>query len=271
MEPRALVIIAILGACIGSFLNVLVWRLPRNESLIWPSSHCTKCGATIRWHDNIPMISWLLLSGRCRDCDNAIPFRYPSVEALSSGLWISAVFANPFGFEQTQNSFNIASGFALASILLSLTLIDIDHMSLPEPICRWGLILGLASTSIFAINLGWNLGAPLVLNHLIAASASLLTLEWLSKLAEQLLGQPALGLGDAKLAALGGAWLGLPGIVIAMALAVATAAIFGLAGRLTGQLQARQAFPFAPFISIGIWSVWFFGFNWWWEQWLNII
>ena len=79
-----------LGACIGSFTNVVIWRLPRGESVVHPGSHCPRCGHGIRWHDNIPILSWLVLGGRCRDCGGTVSWRYPAVEALTSLLWLSA-------------------------------------------------------------------------------------------------------------------------------------------------------------------------------------
>lgn len=263
--------VAFLGACYGSFCNVVAWRLPRKESVIRPGSHCTRCGKNVRWHDNLPVLGWLLLAGRCRDCRKTISARYPIVEALSAGLWISATVAATAGLSGLPALFRLGAGIVLVSILLPLVLIDLDQMWLPESICRWGLLLGLISTTAAAMLLGWDLGAPLLLQHLMAAAAALLSLEWLSTLAERVLGQPALGLGDAKLAALGGAWLGLTGIAIAMALAVLGGAVFGLCGRLTGRLQSRQAFPFGPFIAMGIWAVWLWGDEGWWGLWLNIM
>ena len=91
MEGLILALTGLLGACVGSFTNVVAWRLPRQESVVFPGSHCTKCGHVIRWHDNLPVLGWLLLSGRCRDCHAGISWRYPAVEVLSAGLWMSAV------------------------------------------------------------------------------------------------------------------------------------------------------------------------------------
>ena len=92
-----LLLLALAGACVGSFINVVVWRMPRDESVIWPGSHCPHCGHGVRWHDNIPVIGWLLLVGRCRDCHQPIARRYPLVEALTAGLWLSAAWAHGFG------------------------------------------------------------------------------------------------------------------------------------------------------------------------------
>ena len=79
------------GACVGSFTNVVVWRLPRQESVVYPGSHCPRCGHAVRWHDNMPLLGWLLLAGRCRDCNASISWRYPVVESLSALLWLSTM------------------------------------------------------------------------------------------------------------------------------------------------------------------------------------
>ena len=250
------------GACVGSFTNVVAWRLPRDESVVFPASHCPRCGHAIRWHDNVPVLGWLLLAGRCRDCHTPISWRYPAVEALSALLWLSALLVAPMGGGGLPIWLQPWAGVLLVALLLPLVLIDLDHLWLPEPLCRWGLVLGLLLSAAA--------GIPVLADHLVAASLALLTLEGLSALGERVLGQPALGLGDAKLAAMGGAWLGLPGIVAAMAVAVMSGAIVGSLARLTGRLQARQAFPFGPFIALGIWLVWLRGPFWWWDQWLAL-
>ena len=130
------------------------------------------------------------------------------------------------------------AGLVLVGLLLPLVLIDLDHLWLPEPLCRWGVLIGLLGS----VSAGWTFLA----DHLVAASMALVLLEGLSGMAERLLGQPALGLGDAKLAALGGAWLGAVGIDVAMALATLSGAVVGSLGRVSGRLQPRQAFALVP-------------------------
>ena len=263
------VLLALVGACIGSFLNVVAWRLPRRESVVWPGSRCPNCGHAVRWHDNLPVFGWLLLSGRCRDCHWRIPVRYPLVELLTAGLWVSALSAVGLGSTTSQLT-NLIGGLVLISLLMGLTLIDFDHLWLPEPLCRIGVISGwfaviwmAASSTPFA--------GDRVLAHLLAASAGLLILEGISSLAERALGQPALGLGDAKLAAMGGAWLGPLGLAAAMMLAVLGGAVIGSLARLTGRLGPREPFPFGPFIAAGIWLVWLQGAPWWWQLWLRVL
>ena len=182
MEGLILAWTGLLGACVGSFTNVVAWRLPRQESVVFPGSHCPKCGHAIRWHDNLPVLGWLLLRGRCRDCDAVISWRYPAVEALSAGLWISALLVWPGAGGGLPDLWLPWAGLPLIALLLPLVLIDLDHLWLPEPLCRWGLVLGLLVSTAA--------GIPVLASHLIAAVLALLLLEGLSALAERLLGQP---------------------------------------------------------------------------------
>ena len=177
MEGLILAWTGLLGACVGSFTNVVAWRLPRQESVVFPGSHCPKCGHAIRWHDNLPVLGWLLLRGRCRDCDAAISWRYPAVEALSAGLWISALLVWPGAGGGLPDLWLPWAGFPLIALLLPLVLIDLDHLWLPEPLCRWGVVLGLLVSTAA--------GIPVLASHLIAAVLALLLLEGLSALAER--------------------------------------------------------------------------------------
>ena len=114
------------GACLGSFVNVVAWRLPREESVVWPGSHCPKCGHAVRWHDNVPVLSWILLQGRCRDCHQGISSRYPWVEAMSAILWLSAFWGHGFLASQDDHGLallNLVAGIVLISVLLPLVFI----------------------------------------------------------------------------------------------------------------------------------------------------
>lgn len=255
---------AAFGACIGSFLNVVSWRLPRQESVVVPGSHCPRCGTALAWYDNIPVISWLLLRGRCRHCQARIACRYPLVELLTAGLFVAMLQASPSGLgPQPLPALLLISGWLLAAWLVPLTLIDLDSQWLPEPLCRWGLLLGLLATASLGLLQGPDQARALLLQHLIAAAAGLLGFEAVSLLAQRVLGRPALGLGDAKLAALMGAWLGPTGLALAVAVAVICGGAFGAAGLITGRLKRQQAVPFGPFLAIGTLSVWIGGHGPW--------
>ena len=154
------------------------------------------------------------------------------------------------------------AGLPLIACLVPVTLIDLDYLWLPEPLFRCGLTLSL----LISCSGGLTLLSP----HLIAAVLGLLALEVISALGERMLGQPALGLGDAKLAALGGAWLGSAGLSVAFGLAVLSGALVGSAGRLTGHLGPSQPFAFGPLRTLGIWLVWLQGPTRWWARWLDL-
>jgi leader peptidase (prepilin peptidase)/N-methyltransferase len=255
---------ALLGGCVGSFLNVVAWRLPRQESVVVPPSHCTRCGVVLPWHDNLPVVGWLLLGGQCRRCRTPIAARYPLVELLTAGLWVGAVWATPTAMGPAADPLALRlAGWLLLSWLLPLVLIDLDHLWLPEPLCRWGVVLGLTCTAFIGFAQGDPTGRALLFQHLLATGVGLLGSEAVSALGERLLGQPALGLGDAKLTALLGAWLGLAGLGLAVLVAVVSGAFAGAVGRLSGRLAPRDPFAFGPYLALGGAGVWLLGNHIW--------
>lgn len=262
--PQLPLLVAFFGACFGSFAAVVAWRLPRQESLLQPGSHCPRCGTPLAWLENIPVVGWLLVRGRCRHCGARVPIRYPLVELLCAGLWVAVLLGQPAGLGPApQPLLLLAAGWILVTWLLPLLLIDLDSLWLPEPLCRWGLLLGLAMTAVIGFHQGAATGRSLLFSHLVAAGLGLLVFEAMSNLGERLIGRPALGLGDAKLAALMGAWLGPAGLGVAVALAVVGGALFGGIGRLSGRLGRHQPFPFGPFLIAGTLAVWIGGTNPW--------
>jgi leader peptidase (prepilin peptidase)/N-methyltransferase len=209
----------------------------------------------------------LVLRGRCRHCHQPIALRYPLVEFLCAGLWVAMLAANPGGFGASPDPLGLVlSGWLLVSWLFPLVLIDLDLLWLPEPLCRWGLLLGLAVTGLLGFAQGVSEGRALLLAHLIAAALGLLGCEAVSALGQRCLGRPALGLGDAKLAALMGAWLGPLSLGLALLVAVVSGAVVGSLGRLTGRLGPQQPFPFGPFLAFGTVAVWWSGPGPWLEK-----
>ena len=263
LQPQLALLAALLGACSGSFLNVVAWRLPRQESVVMPRSHCPRCGTNLAWFENVPVLSWLLLRAHCRHCGAAISGRYPAVELLCSGLFVAALVAPDSSLPGAPNLLVVLAGWLLISLLLPMVLIDLDQLWLPEPLCRWGVVLGLVVTAIAGFSQGDGAGRELLLWHLLAASAGLLGFEATSVLGQKALGKPALGLGDAKLAALLGAWLGLTGLGLSVMLSVFSGALFGVIGLLSGRLKRGQPFPFGPFLAGGGLAVWFAGHGFW--------
>jgi leader peptidase (prepilin peptidase)/N-methyltransferase len=142
----------VIGCCIGSFINVLIYRLPLNQSIVYPNSSCPKCNAKIKWFDNLPIISWLLLRGKCRACKSKISFSYPIIE-LSTGLlvWLN-FYANPTIYSQLAEPIILFCGTILSSILITLAILDFKYFWLPQAITIGGLMLGITYSLIIDLS-----------------------------------------------------------------------------------------------------------------------
>ena len=210
--PFVTVVAVALGLAFGSFLNVVIYRLPRGESLSHPGSRCPGCGKPIRFFDNIPVFGWLLLRGKARCCKTPISVRYPLVEALGGLLAWAIVRAIVFELPDETAWWKVVVIFsihlALALGLLAAAFIDLDHMYLPDPITLGGAALGLASAPLRGSNF---------IASLIGAGIGFLIV-WLpfDLIYGKLRGLPGMGLGDAKLVMLAGAWFGWQGALFAL-------------------------------------------------------
>ena len=259
-----LLLAALLGACVGSFLNVVVWRLPREESVLWPASHCPRCGTPLKWWENVPVLSWIGLRGRCRYCHAPISGRYPLSESLCAGLWVLMTLAQPAGLGPTPaRPLVVSAGWLLVSLLLVLALIDWDQLWIPEPICRWAVVAGWLVTAGLGGQQSLALGRGLLASHLLAAALGLIGFELLIALGTRWLGRPAMGSGDAKVGAILGAWLGPTGLAIATIAAVFLAALSGGLAMAAGAIQRHQPVPFVPFLAAGGTLVWVTGSSFW--------
>src|SRR5215218_7398261 len=226
-----LVLVAILfGLVVGSFLNVVIHRVPRRESVVWPASHCPHCGEPIRPRDNVPLISYLLLRRRCRNCKEPISARYPAVEATTGLLFGAAAFQ--FGV-----SLSLLSALVLISALISLAVIDLEHRLLPNAIVGPATLVGLI-LSILADPAGW-WTYPL---SAIAVAGGLLGLA--------LIYPSGMGMGDVKMGGMLGAFLG-PYAALAVFLGALLGAISGGLLMAAGKVQRRSALPFGLFMAMG--------------------
>ncbi|MEG4271458.1 MULTISPECIES: prepilin peptidase [unclassified Microcoleus] len=240
-------IVFIVGAAIGSFLNVVVYRLPAGLSVIHPPSRCPKCLNQLRNYENIPVFGWLWLRGRCNHCRSRISARYPLVEA-ATGLLFLLIFWR-FGVTVQTLGF-----WALFSWLLALSLIDCDTMTLPNSLTRSGLVFGL----VFQVAKGWwPTFSPidsihyLVLDGIAGAVVGLWLFDAIGLAGTIGLGQNAMGAGDTKLAALMGAWLGWKYLLLAGFIACVAGAFVGGGAIALGWLDRRQPMPFGPFLALG--------------------
>jgi leader peptidase (prepilin peptidase) / N-methyltransferase len=240
-------IVFALGSAIGSFLNVVVYRLPAGLSVLSPPSRCPKCLNRLRFYENVPVFGWLWLRGRCNHCHSPISARYPLVEA-ATGLLFLLIFWQ-FGVTLQTLGF-----WAFFSWLLALSLIDCDTMTLPNSLTRSGLVAGL----VFQMAKGWwPIFSPidsvnyLVLNGILGAVVGLWLFDIIGLAGSLALGQNAMGAGDSKLAALMGAWLGWKYLLLAGFIACGAGALAGGGAIAIGLLDRRQPMPFGPFLALG--------------------
>lgn len=238
----ASIIVFALGASVGSFINVVVYRLPAGLSILWPPSRCPHCLNQLKAYDNVPLFGWLWLKGRCRFCKSPISPRYPLVEAIA-GLIFLLLF---FTFQISLLTFGY---WAFCSWLLALSIIDWDTMTLPNPLTISGLVLGIIFQVLWGyVFIGTWQGA--INQGIMAISAAVLGI-WLfdaiAILGEIVFGKATMGAGDAKVGAMMGAWLGWQYLLLASFIACAVGAIFGILFR----RKWGQKMPFGPFLAIG--------------------
>jgi len=202
-----------LGLVFGSFLNVVIYRLPRGENLAFPASHCTSCGKPIRAFDNLPVLGWLLLRGRARCCKAPISPRYPLVELLGGLLGATliqvAVLTLPLDTPLWQGGLLFAVELALGLGLIAAAFIDMSHMYLPDAITLGGAVLGVLSVPLRP-EASWSQS---LLGAVVGFAVVWLPFDLLHRL---LRGKPGMGLGDAKLVMLAGAWFGWQGALFTL-------------------------------------------------------
>jgi leader peptidase (prepilin peptidase) / N-methyltransferase len=243
----------VLGASIGSFLNVLIYRLPAGLSLVYPPSRCPHCLTRLKKRENIPVLGWLRLKGRCGHCKTPISVRYPIIEAVT-GLLFLIVF---WGFGV---SIQTVGYWAFLSWLLTLAMIDVDTMTLPNPLTQSGLVVGLGFSAIVGFSTAGLTGAiQSVVAGVIGAIVGIWLLDLIAIVASVALGQEAMGAGDSKLMAMMGAWLGWKALLMAGFLACLIGATIGAGAIALKLLSRRQAMPFGPFLALGAVLSLFFG------------
>jgi leader peptidase (prepilin peptidase)/N-methyltransferase len=235
-----------LGAAIGSFLNVVIYRLPTGLSLLHPPSHCPRCQTLLKPYDNVPIFGWLWLRGRCRYCRTPISARYPLIEALTGSLFLATFWV--FGL-----SWWMLAYWVLLSWLLVLAFIDLDTLTLPNALTQTGLMLGLlAQGTIPYLKTGnWSIGIQGLMAGIVGAVLGIWLFDLITLFASAVLGQTAMGGGDAKLAAMLGAWLGWQGVLLSSFLACVVGAVVGGGAIALGLLSRRQPIPFGPFLALG--------------------
>lgn len=241
VDQAATVVAGVLGAMLGSFLNVCIHRWPREESVVRPRSRCPGCGQTIAWHDNIPVISWLLLRGRCRHCRSAISAQYPLVELAMGGLWAFIIWR--YGV-----TWQAVSGGVFFSILLGIAMTDAREYIIPDEFSLGGLVIGLL--------LSLSRGSAGLIDAVIGAAAGFLLLWTVGAIGKRMFKEEAMGGGDIKMMAMVGAFVGWQGVLLTVFLGALLGTIVFVPLSLIGP---KKLVPFGVFLSLGSAATWLAG------------
>jgi leader peptidase (prepilin peptidase)/N-methyltransferase len=234
----------IFGACIGSFLNVCIYRIPAGESVVHPGSSCPRCKTLIPFYDNIPVVSYLILAGKCRNCNLPIAMRYPLVELLTGLLAMACSLT--FG-----PSLHALVVFTFIATLIVVAFIDLDHRIIPDSISLPGIpLFFLASLAVPTVT--WQASAL----GILAGGGSLFAVAWGYQL---IAGREGMGGGDIKLLAMIGAMIGWRGILFTLFAASAIGTLVGILTMIRSGKGMKLAIPFGPFLALGAVLYLFFG------------
>jgi len=230
-----LVLGAAIGLCIGSFLNVVIYRLPIGQSIVTPPSRCRNCSYLLQWYDNIPVFSWLFLGGRCRKCGVGVSIQYPIVELITAALFVLVIWMTPPGPL-------LATRLILVGILIALFGIDLEHQILPNVITLPGIAVGVLLSLIAPP--GWKdaLIGVLLGGGVLYAIAGAYYL-WRR--------EEGMGMGDVKMLAMIGAFLGWKAVLVTLVLSSFAGAIIGVALMAVQRGTMKFALPFGTFLAIG--------------------
>jgi leader peptidase (prepilin peptidase)/N-methyltransferase len=240
------IFLTVAGAAIGSFLNVLIYRIPEGQSIIFPSSHCPKCTHSIRFYDNVPIISYLVLRGRCRDCQEKISLRYPFVEAITALL-------SMFLFWKFGLSAKYIFSFIFTCALIVITFIDLDHQIIPD-------VITLPGIPVFFLIAIFFMGIPFMeaLLGILIGGGCLFAIAFIYELITK---REGMGGGDIKLLAMLGAFLGWKSLFFILFVSSLLGAVVGISVMIVRGKDMKYAVPFGPFLSIAAVAYLFVGID----------
>ena len=261
----------IIGICIGSFLNVVVYRFQKNLSIIKPRSFCPKCKNKLSMRENVPLLSYLIQRGKCINCNGSISFRYPLIEFLTGILFIIFIKSSPSFFISNSNLFfNLFFNWLFLSLLICIALIDIDSFWIPQSLINFGFISGILGLILIGLFDNQYIDFYLLLKGLSTSLSAFFIFESLRYLAKCFFKKDAIGMGDSKLVAMLALWVGPVGTLFAVGISYILAAIYCLLGLSINFVKSGQVIPFAPFLSLGGLFVWLLGNDFIFEKILRI-
>ena len=233
-DPAAFVLLGMFGLVVGSFLNVCIYRLPRGESIAYPASHCTACGRALSWYENVPVLGWLGLHGRCRTCGEAISWMYPAVELATPALFLLQYWQ--LGWQPL-----LAVRLLFTCAMVVLFVVDLQHRVLPNVITLPGVGVGLAASLVVAP--GWR---DALIGVVIGGGVLLLIAESYYRIR----GEEGLGMGDVKMLAMIGAFLGWQLMLLTLLLASVVGSIAGIGMMAARAGDTKYALPLGTFLAV---------------------
>jgi leader peptidase (prepilin peptidase)/N-methyltransferase len=250
--PAGVVILAVsaaflVGACIGSFLNVVIYRLPRGESIVAPRSRCPGCGRQIPAWENIPIVSFIALGGKCAGCGGAIPWRYPAVELLTAAGFAAIFLLDGPGF-------TLLRDLLFFSLLIPIVFIDIDHRIIPDELSLGGLAAGILLSFLPGGDWKGSVAGALLGGGILYATAFLY---------EKIRGAEGMGGGDIKLLAMIGAFVGWRGAVATIFFGALLGSVGGILSMRKGGEGLKTAIPFGPYLCVAALGARFLGGGFW--------
>lgn len=251
MDERKLIVLImaiIIGLCVGSFLNVVIYRLPNKMNLATPHSHCPKCNVRIKWYDNIPIFSYVILGGKCRNCKERISFRYTIVEAMNACLWALCVLCF-----YDRNIYYMGMMFVLSSTLVCISFIDLEHMIIPD-----SLQIIVFVCAVFAIFFEWNdtnTWQSKVIGFTVLGGLFFI----LFYVFERLIKKEVIGGGDIKLIMSSSLLLGIGNGILSICIACVVASLIIIIIKMSKGYGKGKEYPFAPYLCLGIIVSCFFG------------
>ncbi|MCO5044413.1 MAG: prepilin peptidase [Kiritimatiellae bacterium] len=251
------------GACIGSFANVCIHRIPRGESVVRPRSRCPACGTLIAGYDNIPLVSYFLLRGRCRHCGAKISARYPLVELVMAVFFLA--LWNRYGFDLRTLIY-----MGLTTALVVATFIDLDFMIIPDRISLGGIPAGLLASAWVPMLHGASAWQPALWSSLWGAAVGAGSLYLVSVLGRLAFKKDAMGMGDVKLLGAIGAFVGWEGVVFTILLSSLLGSIIGMGLILARGKEWQSRIPYGPYLAVAA-LVWILGGSAWWQLYLSWI
>lgn len=244
------------GACVGSFLNVCIYRIPRDESVIVPRSHCPNCNTMIAWYDNLPVLSYFILGAKCRHCRQVIIPRYVLVEILVAFLFSMVWFR--YGIDlRTPIYWLMVAGLVLG------TFVDFEHMIIPDRVSIGGIIIGLGLSLLVPSLHGQTQMLDGLVDGLIGAGAGFGILWFVGVAGKFIFKKDAMGFGDVKLLGAIGAFLGWQAVLFTIMLSSFVGATVGVTLILLKFKELQSRIPYGPYLALGaiVWMLW--GYQWW--------